>query len=58
MGKPEGKRSLERSRRKWEDNIKIDLKEVGCGGMDWIDEAQDRYSWRALVNAVMNLRVS
>jgi len=44
-------------RRRWEDNIKIDLKEVGCGGMDWIELAQDRDRWRALVNAVMNLRV-
>jgi len=47
--------SLERPRRRWEDNIKMDQK-VGWGGMDWIDLAQDKYSWRALVNAVMNLR--
>jgi DNA relaxase NicK len=45
------------SRRRWEDNIKMDLQEVGCGGMDWIDMAQDRDRWRAVVNAVMNLRV-
>ena len=57
MGKPEGKISLWIPRRRWEDNIKMDLQEVGCGGMDWIDLAQDRDSWRALVNAVMNLRV-
>ena len=57
VGKPEGKRPLGRPRRRWEDNIKINLREVGCGGMDWIELAQDRDRWRALVNAVMNLRV-
>ena len=57
VGKPEGKRSLGRPRHRWEDNIKMDLQEVGCGGMDWIELAQDRDRWRALVNAVMNLRV-
>jgi len=57
MGKPEGKRPFGRSSRRWEDNIKMDLQEVGCGGMDWIELAQDRYRWRALVNEVMNLRV-
>jgi hypothetical protein len=57
VGKPEGKRSLGRPRRRWEDNIKMDFLEVGCGGMDWIGLAQDRDKWRALVNAVMNLRV-
>ena len=51
MGKAEGKRSLGRPRRRWEDNIKVDLQEVGCGEMDWIDLAQNRGSWRALVNA-------
>jgi len=56
-GKPEGKRPLGRGRRRWEDNIKVDLQEVGCGGVDWIELAQDRNGWRALVNAVMNLRV-
>ena len=56
-GKPEGKRPLGRPRRGWEDNNKIDLQEVGCGGMDWIELAQDRDRWRALVNAVMNLRI-
>ena len=55
--KPEGNRPLGRPGRKWEDNIKMDLQEVGCGGMDWIDLAQDRDRWRALVNVVMNLRV-
>jgi len=57
VGKPEGKRLLGRSRGSWEDNINMDLREVRCGGMDWIDLAQDRDRWRALVNAVMNLRV-
>jgi len=57
VGKPEGKRPLGRHRRRWEDNIKMDLKEVGCGGMDWIELDEDWKSWRALVKAVMNLRV-
>jgi hypothetical protein len=57
VGRPEGRRPLGRPRHRWEDNIKIDLQEVGWGGMDWIDMAQDRDRWRALVNAVMNLRV-
>jgi hypothetical protein len=57
VGKPERKRLLGRPRRGWEDNIRMDLQEVGCGNMDWIELAQDRDRWRALVNAVMNLRV-
>ena len=57
MGKPEVKGPLGRPRRRWEENIKMDLQEVGCGGMDWIELAQDRERWRALVNAVMNFRV-
>jgi len=57
VGKPERKSPLGRRRRRWEDNIKMDLQEVGCGGMDWIQLAQDMDRWRALVNAVMNLRV-
>jgi len=57
VGKPEGKRPLGRPRHRWEDNIKMDLQEVVRGGMDWIDLAQDRDRWRALVNAAMNLRV-
>jgi len=58
VGKPEGKRPLGRSRRKWEDNIKMNLQEMGCGDIDWIDVVQDRDRWRALVSAVMKLRVS
>jgi len=57
VGKSEGKRSLGRPRRKWVDNIRMDLQEVGCGYMDWIGMAQDRDRWRRLVSAVMNLRV-
>ena len=57
VGKPEGKRPLGRPRRRREDNIKMDLKEVVCGGVDWIDLAQGRDRWQALMNAVMNLRV-
>jgi len=57
VGKREGERPLGRPRSRWEDNIKMDLQEVGFGGMDWIDLAQHRDRWRALVNAVMNLRV-
>ena len=57
MGEPEGKRPLGRPRRRWEDNINMDLQEVGRGGMDWIKLAQDRDRWRALLNVVMNLRV-
>jgi hypothetical protein len=57
VGKPEGRRPLGRPRRRWEDNIKKDLREFGWGGIDWINLAQDRDRWRALVNAVMNLRV-
>ena len=55
--KPEGKRPLGRPSRRWVDNIRTDLQEVGCGYMDWIGLAQDRESWRALLSAVMNLRV-
>ena len=57
VGKPEGKRPLGRPRRRWVDNIRMDLQEVGCGYMDWIGLAQDRDRWRMLVSAVMNLRV-
>jgi hypothetical protein len=57
VGKPEGKRPLGRPRRRWVDNIRMDLEEVGCGYMDWIGLAQDRDRWRTLVSAVMNLRV-
>jgi hypothetical protein len=55
--KPEGKRPIGRPRRTWKDNIKMDLREIGWVGMDWIDLAQDKDKWRALANAVMNLRV-
>jgi hypothetical protein len=58
VGKPEGKRPLGRPRRRWEDNIKVNLQDVGRGNMGWINLAQERDSWRALVNAVMKLRVS
>ena len=57
VGKPEGKRPLGRPRRRWMDNIKMDVQEVGCGGMEWIELAQDNDRWRALLNAVMKLRV-
>jgi hypothetical protein len=57
VGKPEGKRPLERRRRRWEDTIKMDLREIGWGDMDWIDWAQDRDQWRALMNTVMKIRV-
>jgi hypothetical protein len=58
VGRPEGRRPLGRPRRSWEENIKMDLQDVGWGGMDWIEMAQDRDRWRAVVNAVMNLQVS
>jgi hypothetical protein len=57
IGKPEGKRPLGKPRRKWDNNIKMDLQEVGCVGMDWIELAQDRVSWREIVNAVINFQV-
>jgi hypothetical protein len=57
VGKPEGKRPLGRPKHRWENNIKMDLQEGGCGGMGWIELAQDRDTWWAFVNAVMNLRV-
>jgi 3-oxoacyl-ACP reductase-like protein len=56
VGKPQGKRPLGRPRCRWEDNIKVDLQEVGCGDMDWFGLIQDRDRWQALVNAVMNLQ--
>jgi len=57
VGQPEGKKPLGRHRRRWEDNIKMDLQDVGCRGVDWIELALDRDRWRVLVSAVMNLRV-
>jgi hypothetical protein len=58
VGMPEGKRRLRRPRHRWVDNIKMDLREIGWDGMDWIDLAQDKDQWRTLVNTVMNLRVA
>jgi hypothetical protein len=58
VGKSEGTRPFGNPRSRWEDNIEMDLQEVGCGGMDWIELAEDRDRWWALVNAVMNLEVS
>jgi len=57
VGKPEGRKPLGRPRRRWEDNIRMDLREVGCGCVDWMELAEDRDRWRALVSAVINLRV-
>jgi hypothetical protein len=57
VGKPEGKGTLRRARHRWVDDIKIDLREIGWGDMDWIDLTQDRGQWRALMNMVMNLQV-
>jgi len=57
VGKPEGKKPLGRPRHRWKDNIKMNFQEVGCGSMDWIELAQDRDRWQAVVNAVMNLRI-
>jgi len=57
VGKLEGKRPFRRPRRRWQNNIKMDLREMGCGGKDWIELAQDRNTWRALVSVVMNPRV-
>jgi hypothetical protein len=57
VGKPEGRRPLGRLRHRWENNIRMDLREVGCGGVDWMELAQDRDKWRALVSVVMNLWV-
>ena len=57
VGKPEGRRPLGRTRRRWVDNIRMDLQEVGCRGMDWIELAQDRDRWRTLLNTVMHLWV-
>ena len=57
MGKSEGKRPLGKPRRRWENNINMDLQEMGCEDMDWIDVAQNRNRWRAIVNVVMNLQV-
>jgi hypothetical protein len=58
VGKPEGKRPLGRERRRWVDNTKMNLREIGWDGVDWMDMAQERDQWRALMNTVLNLRVS
>jgi len=58
VGKPEGRRPLVRPRRRWVDNIRMDIQEVGCGYMDWIELVQDRDRWRTLVSVIMNLRVA
>jgi hypothetical protein len=58
VGKPEGKRPLVKPRRRWEGNIKLDLREVGCGSMEWIDLPEDKDRWQTFANVVMNLRVS
>ena len=58
VGKPDGRRPLGRPRRRWENNIRMDLREMGCGCVDWMELAQDRDRWRALVSTAMNLRVS
>jgi hypothetical protein len=58
VGKPEGKRTMGRPRRRWEDNVRMDLQEVGCGREDWIGLAEDRDRWWALVSAMRNLRVT
>jgi hypothetical protein len=57
VGKPEGKRPLGRPRRRWKDNIKLDLTEIGIDGVNWIRLAQDRFKWLAFVNTIMNLRI-
>ena len=57
VGKPEGKRQLGRPRRRWKNNIKMNLQEVGCGGVDWIEVAQDRDRWRAHENVVVNIQI-
>jgi hypothetical protein len=57
VGRPEGKRSMARLRRRWDDNIKLDLKDIGIDGANWIQVAQDRFKWRVFVNTVMNLLV-
>jgi hypothetical protein len=58
VGKPEGRRPLGRPRHRWEDNIRMDIRGIGCNDVNWIDVAQDRDQWRSLVKTVMNLRVS
>jgi hypothetical protein len=57
VGTPEGKRPLGRTRRRWENNVRMDIRDIGWGGVDWIDPDQDRHKWRSVVDTVMNLRV-